>query len=719
MESFLIYLAKSGIVLAAFVALFALLMRNETFHRINRVVLLSTVALSLLLPAVNLGIESPLGKLFAREEAPTAIVEIPARETLAIVESLPTASTSESIEFTDVFAIIYLIGIAVMLARMCIMYTGVIRIIAKAGKAEHLPCACRNISLRISDEEITPFSWMRWVVISKNERGSEAAAIITHETAHARALHSIDIAFMELTLVLQWFNPAAWAAKKMIKEIHEFEADTAVISSGTPAREYQQLIIKKAVGARLYSIANSFNHSLTKRITMMCKEKSKSWRCAKALYIVPAATIAALLFSQPENANAIEQPSDGKVTNFLTNGKQSKEYIFPAAEITRELPATPIASKALPADTTHTAKNDQEVFQVVEQQPEFPGGMSALMKHLSKTVIYPQEARDILAEGRCIVQFTVNKDGSISDVKVVKSSGNEHLDKEAVRVVSSMPAWKPGTMHGETVNVKHTLPISFRLSPNKKEVPAIIFGAEDDIEKVINSDSPLLVINGAIYEGNAGILSNFKPEDVESITTLQEKEAVSLYGEKGKNGAIIIELKKRTTYEGETPKASLDELKQKAQDALTAYEEALRNESRKRIYSFNTEVTPSHTDATLHTDTGKDKVELKNAQLYTSTEGYDRAAVFTGEMSSFRISNHEVIKRSGFAEGKTILEFNVEENGTITKAKVKNSCGNADIDEVALEALKNTQGLWSPAMKEGKAVRSAVVIAVSFKTQRS
>ena len=227
------------------------------------------------------------------------------------------------------------------------------------------------------------------------------------------------------------------------------------------------------------------------------------------------------------------------------------------------------------------------------------------------------------------------------------------------------------------------------------------------------------MINGAIYEGNAGILSNFKPEDVESITTLQEKEAVSLYGEKGKNGAIIIELKKRTTYEGETPKASLDELKQKAQDALTAYEEALRNESPKRIYSFNTEVTPSHTDATLHTDTGKDKVELKNAQLYTSTEGYDRAAVFTGEMSSFRISNHEVIKRSGFAEGKTILEFNIEENGTITKAKVKNSCGNADIDEVALEALKNTAGLWSPAMKEGKAVRSTVVIAVSFKTQRS
>ena len=700
MESLIIYIAKSGAVLALFVALFALFMRNETFHRINRLMLLGTVVLSLLLPAVNLGIKSPLYKLFAREEAPVTIVEMPATETLAIIESQPVATTSKSIEPIDILAIIFFAGVAIMLVRMCIMYIGVIKIIARSRKSHALSCAGKNISLRISDEDIPPFSWMRWVVISKKESENEAAAIITHEVAHARALHTLDITFMEFVLILQWFNPAAWAAKKILKEIHEFEADAAVLSSGADAREYQQLIIKKAVGARLYSIANSFNHSLTKRITMMCKEKSKGWRCAKALYIVPAATIAALLFSQPENANAIEQPSDGKVTNFVTNGKQGKENIFPA-------------------DTTRTAKSEQEVFQVVEQQPEFPGGTSALMKHLSKTVIYPQEARDILAEGRCFVQFTVKKDGSISDVKVVKSSGNEHLDKEAVRVVSSMPAWKPGTMHGEAVNVKHTLPISFRLSPNKKEVPAIVIGAEDDIEKVINSDSPLLVINGAIYEGNAGILSNFKPEDIESITTLKEKEAVSLYGNKGKNGAIIIELKKRTTYEGETPKASLDELKQKAQDALEVYEEALKNESAKRVYSFNTEVTPSHTDATLHTDTGKDKVELKNAQLYTSTEGYDRAAVFTGDMSSFKISNHEVIKKSGFAKGKTILEFNIEENGTITKAKVKNSCGNADIDEVALDALKNTQGLWSPATKEGKAVSSTVTIAVSFKRQHS
>ena len=125
--------------------------------------------------------------------------------------------------------------------------------------------------------------------------------------------------------------------------------------------------------------------------------------------------------------------------------------------------ATDSANNVSAAVILNSPKTDDTPFDVVEQMPEFPGGQEALMKFLSESVKYPKEAFKDGVQGRVVVQFVVEKDGSISEVEVVKKV-NEHLDAEAVRVVNAMPKWKPGKQKGENVRVKYTLPISFRLS---------------------------------------------------------------------------------------------------------------------------------------------------------------------------------------------------------------------------------------------------------------
>ena len=647
MEALLIYLLKSATLLTVFVALFVALMQQETYHKLNRFTLLAIIALSLALPFVNLGIETPFSRLFSEEPATTTSetgIGFVSTGILTPAQTAPAEPTA-TIEWSSIAVAIYLIGVMVLLARLVIMYTGLARIIKRGTPTPAEEYTSERIHLRVrEEEEIKPFSWFRYVVINRTDLRESGREIITHETAHARSLHSMDIVVTDLLILLQWFNPMAWFTKYCIKNIHEYEADEAVINSGTNVERYQQMIIKKAVGARLYSIANSFNHSSTfKRITMMCKKKSNKWRCTKALYILPAAAIAALLFSQPESVNAVEQPSDGKVTEFAANNQT-------------EMPAT------APSDTT-------QVYQVVEQMPQFPGGSNGLMTYLRNCIIYPQEARDANIQGKCFVTFVVDSNGKIKDARVQKSSGNEALDKESVRVVESMPRWTPGKQNGKNVAVQYTLPIMFRLqgAPQPKTNKDML---------LLNKESPLLIINGAVYEGNAGIINNIKEEDIESINVLQEEAATKLYGEKGKYGAIMLELKKHTQFD---PKSF-------------TYDDASSSKE-PQMYQFNVGIKPEN----------------------ATPEKFDTpGAEFIGDTSDLQLGNRKTVLESGLTEGSVTIEFNVETDGSITFAKVTKSSGNNAVDSEALALIYNTQKKWKPATKDGKPVRSRPSLTLTF-----
>ena len=543
MAAFLIYILKSAFVLALLVSLFMLFMSRETFHKVNRYIMLSIVFIALLLPAVNLGIESPFKGLvaaiencFADDDPETAVGEIAIdmSELPVLPDVAPELPSLEPVEEKSfnwllLAAVVYFAGVAFLVVRQAVMYVQVARIIARSRVVDASLYGCEGISLRVHNGKEKPFSWFRWVVVSEDDLGDGAREILIHETAHARAGHSWDIVLADAVIIMQWFNPLAWIMKNSLKDIHEFEADEAVIDSGVNAKQYQLLIIKKAVGARLYSIANSFNHSLTKkRITMMCKEKSKKWRCAKALYIVPVAAIAALAFTTVEPANATESETLPKGSEFVANNE--KEI---AENYVQQLP-----------------DGDDKVYLVCENAPTFPGGTHAMYKYLAGNIKYPDEAKAAGKQGRVMVQFVVRKDGSISDVSVAKSAGDASLDKEAVRAVSSMPKWNPGTQGGKPVNVQYTIPVQFKLpsgminnekKDTEKKDNRIVIGDGGVIVDTDAKDNALFVVDGKVFNGDLKELESSSIAHIEVIkNSALAAELKEKYNVKDKEGIIFI-----------------------------------------------------------------------------------------------------------------------------------------------------------------------------------
>ena len=657
MAAFFIFVLKSAFVLAMLVSLFMIFMSRETFHRVNRFVMLSIICIALLLPAVNLGVESPFKKLaasiencFASEESDGIAIDISGFDEQPVFTDvaldIPSLEPAEEKPFDWLLlvAVLYFAGVALLVVRQAVMYVQVARIIVCSRAVDASQYGCEGISLRVHSGKEKPFSWFSWVVVSEEDLKDGVREILVHETAHARAGHSWDIMIADAVIIMQWFNPIAWIMKNCLKDIHEFEADEAVINSGVNARQYQLLIIKKAVGARLYSIANSFNHSLTKkRITMMCKEKSKMWRCAKALYIVPVAAIAALAFTTVETVNATESEHLSKGSEFVANNEReciencisysdcTVKPQFPGGEAAyREWLdsfSEPLAVKAegatydidfffvvtkkgkvadylvgtvgsstlnhetkkslnkefdrmreslpdgwtpgevdgKPVDVCMTVKftnvskdvdvkpvpedDEDKVYQVCEKAPEFPGGMDAMMKYLYENIKYPAEAEAAGKDGRATVQFIVKKDGSIGNVEIIRSSGDNSLDTEAIRVIASMPKWNPGTQGGKPVNVKFTLPVVFKVQkPVKKQSDTLTELDDKGSVLVPNAHNMAIVINGRFYDGDNLKDIQLKSEDIESMTVVSIDQLTGKDHEKckalGKKGVIYIDMKK-------------------------------------------------------------------------------------------------------------------------------------------------------------------------------
>ena len=441
-----------------------LLMKRETFHRFNRWLLLLVVAMSLVVPTIEFSFDSPMA-FFSQiiEDAvvggagPVSDIQIsfaePVVATLSADEAQPEDFTLwqhlSQLETIDWIVVVYFMVALFLIVRLFYMYARVVAILRSGLRVDSaLYNMSNNVRMVVHNADYKPFSWFGWVSISRTDLAECGREILTHEAAHVKCKHSYDILFADLVIILQWFNPMAWVMKNLLKDIHEYEADSAVLAAGVDAKSYQLLIIKKAVGARLYSIANSFNHSLTKkRITMMCKEKSSLWQCTKALYVLPLAVVAACTFSSPNSA------TDDKGSENVANNEASASNLHEVVQNV-DIETTVVA---------YGGQDDEPVYQVVEQQPEYPGGTGELMKFISRNIKYPKESCDKNSQGKAFVGFVVKRDGSIGNIEVVRTSGDNLLDAEAVRVVKAMPAWVPGKQGGKEVNVRYVLPVAFRL----------------------------------------------------------------------------------------------------------------------------------------------------------------------------------------------------------------------------------------------------------------
>ena len=224
----------------------------------------------------------------------------------------------------------------------------------------------------VHDRAIAPFSWMIYIVISREDLEENGREILIHEAAHIRNCHSWDLLIADICIFFQWFNPGAWLLKQELQNIHEYEADETVINEGVNAKEYQLLLIKKAVGTRLYSMANSFNHSkLKKRITMMLKEKSNPWARLKYLYVLPLAAIAVTAFARPEISEKADEISAVKVNDLVSFMQEN--VLGDTVKVSKN-------EKKEEIGIGGRVSKDSEVIvlEVVEQMPEFPGGTAAL-----------------------------------------------------------------------------------------------------------------------------------------------------------------------------------------------------------------------------------------------------------------------------------------------------------------------------------------------------
>ena len=478
----LAYAIKSAIFLSIMYIPYMLILRKESFFHFNRILLVCIMLLSLILPLCDfhsLSIENnPI------QEGMTTII-LPT-VTVGAEEEMPV---SDSINWINIMLYIYITGMIITtlwkLVQIFLLYKTIHSCVLWKDKQNGITIYCHA-------QDIAPFSWFNIIVISENDYQNNANEILCHEIGHIRHYHSLDILLVNIIETIQWWNPLSWILASSLRDVHEYEADDEVLTSGVNIKQYQMLLIRKAVGSSSYAFANSFNHSLLKkRITMMLKSKSNPWMRTKALYIIPVATIALSVFATPELNNRVSAISEtdptaieGKGTNNFAISQVSEPEIVAAKKKTSEM-ANDDKEKVLYQDRmaeiikrkmqmqkaaaeAHNDNHKKMVFDVAEVMPEYPGGIKELMNYLSSSIKFPEKAKD--ATARVIVTFVVEKDGSVGDVRTVHFQSENEISAEAKnalieeseRVVSDMPNWTPGKQNGEDVAVKYTLPITYR-----------------------------------------------------------------------------------------------------------------------------------------------------------------------------------------------------------------------------------------------------------------
>ncbi len=302
MGAFLFYLLKSGCCLVVFYIFFKLLMSRSTFFRFNRITLLVGLLGCTLLPLIELTtteetfLHTPLYAIHEILQSTESVILNPEQveDPILIPEKNPEIRSLNWVPVT--LAFIYGMGTLATFIWLSISTCRLIQLIRTSEKKRF-----GNYVLVIPQQPTASFSWGRYIVISAVDYSQQSEEILLHETMHLRNHHTLDLLFMQIFLLVHWFNPVVWLLKRELQEIHEFEADNGVINTGVDATKYQLLLVKKAVGTRLYSMANGFNHSkLKKRITMMLKERTNRWARLKLLLAVPVMAGALYVFAQPE-----------------------------------------------------------------------------------------------------------------------------------------------------------------------------------------------------------------------------------------------------------------------------------------------------------------------------------------------------------------------------------------------------------------------------------
>lgn len=428
MDQLAIYLLRSGVSIVLFYACFMLILRKESYFRFNRAYLLGALLVSSALPFLSYD----LAGLFSRQGATGTAIYLNYQLTAHQLQEVVIGRQDINPAGYGNLHPLILIYFAGMMLKLAHFLFRLIQLMHFSSRFRHHRKG--NLVFVITREGTPTFSFLHYIFIAPELYADTTAfnAIIRHEAAHARRFHSIDLLIAELFIIVQWFNPFAYLMKKLINENHEFEADQRVLTTTGRDSEYRALLLAHASFVKTNTLTHNFSYSLIKRrLSMMKKPRNPVRFVMGILAVIATSAIVTMACSRTDRDT---QTGEG-IGRLTTN------------------------------DTAYT---------LVENMPQFPGGMDSLAAFISGNLNYPGQAKIDGISGKVMIGFVVEKDGAVSEVKVIDGVGHG-CDEEAVRVVKAMPDWTPGTQDGEAVRVSFVLPISFALDK----------GSDQEVHKVV------------------------------------------------------------------------------------------------------------------------------------------------------------------------------------------------------------------------------------------
>ena len=465
MMALLVYSIKSALVLTLLYLPYTLMLRQESFFRMNRITLLTILMLALVLPMVDIPSLATPAQPVVYEMQQRIMLMTQEAESQWGQDTLCHGMSQSILTPMCLLALVYIIGICLAL---CIRLWQLFRIgqIIRGGCLWTDKSGKATIYCHIDD--VAPFSWMRSIVISEKDYKPYGREILLHEKAHILNLHSMDILFLTLVEAVQWWNPIAYLLGRSLRDVHEYEADDYVLHQGISLHNYQALLVKKALANTTYAFANNFNHSLVKkRIYMMNHPKSNPWLRSKVLYILPVTLVVLTVFATPKLNEKVEEIVE-KVAEMPQPSPQPEQQPESVpTPVVADLPsAEPKEKPAVKESTADSLSSENYVNDVyrneyinLSQPPEFPGGMSALRAFVQLHVAQALENDISMAGKRAYVQFRIKQDGTIDNIGLVR--GDREAYHEAIKIVGQMPQWIPARRFGELADAHFVLTIDF------------------------------------------------------------------------------------------------------------------------------------------------------------------------------------------------------------------------------------------------------------------
>ena len=700
MFDFLIYLAQSSLCLAALYLIYKVAMSHETLHVFNRVILLGSVILSALLPLCRVKVVKEY------DAAPTvASIEV---DDMVLVENVPELGIDFVSLFKDIAVAAFIVGVAFMLVRLAVGIYSVWRLI-HSGRISVIE---EDVTLTIVSKLSTPFSWFGHIVASEEDMKVYRDMILSHELAHIRLRHSWDVMFVDVALCLWWFNPAMWLLRRELQSLHEYQADDAVLNEGVDAKNYQMLLIKRAAGARLHSVANCLNHSnLKNRITMMCKKNSSRWAAAKALLVLPVVAISLSAF-----ATTVYVPREvqDKVTENSVNDKEYKPAIIEIKGSEIYLNNEQVTAAELEAvieeyrlQTLIYDENDaasKRTYEAIHNTLKLNGNIDAIYSNGKRPEIYNVR----IADGKIY----------LNDEQVTIEQLKAKADENPATLINLQA--DADTSMGMVADVKN----AFRSTSHAVKVN---YYKED-------KPQPIYIVDGKVIP-----IEDVNKIDANTFSSVvvykSYKDEFSKYGiteEQAKNGVVVIELKK----EGDIAKQG-----NAKSENVTVVGYSTRMKSSEQFDAAKADFEQAKDDF----EQAKDKFEqsdkaFKQAekefakadkafkQMEKDVQQKDLAYIKVEKMPTFQGGNLNAFRNwvqgqiqypkeaaAKNISGRVIFSFVVEKDGSTSDFTVLQTPDKLLADEVG--RIFKTCPKWEPGTQRGEKVRVKYTVPIVFAVQ--